>query len=133
MKRDASGAGVVHLARDGVLRTLNAERSEVLDYIQLTPRQIADFTSGRPLYIRDALAGIDGRDVTSVEELVAVPADVVPRDLAVRGQSLRERSLLLEKRASCDDYACDEDDDCLEFNCEFCAIMLNPDSSNRCA
>jgi hypothetical protein len=38
-----SGGGIKHLAKDGVLRSLNPARDTVVDYIQLDKRQIAEY------------------------------------------------------------------------------------------
>lgn len=38
-----SSDGVTHLGDDGVLRSLNAARDTVIDYVQLSKRQIAEF------------------------------------------------------------------------------------------
>lgn len=38
-----SSDGVTHLGEDGVLRSLNAARDTVVDYVQLSEHQIAEF------------------------------------------------------------------------------------------
>ena len=71
MRRDPNG--VTHLGADGVARSLNADRTVVLDYRRLSPEEIKDLASGADQATQDRLAGIDGRDVTNVEQLLAVP------------------------------------------------------------
>lgn len=132
MKRDKTGAGAVHVGRDGVLRTLNGARDQVLDYVQLTPRQFEKFTHGGTTEARSPVARVDGRDIADAQSLFAVPAGIAKRDLNPSGQSRARKSPLLSKRA-CDSYACQDDDDCYEFGCDFCAIQETPGLSDRCA
>jgi hypothetical protein len=68
--------GVVHLGRDGVLRSLNADRTQVLDYRRLSPEELTQFAAPFDQATRDALVGVDGRNVTDVVGLWAVPAEV---------------------------------------------------------
>ncbi|CAD0097287.1 unnamed protein product [Aureobasidium mustum] len=72
MRRDPNG--VLHLGADGVLRSLNADRTAVLDYRRLSPEEAQNFASGFDQATVDALAGVDGRDVIDVEQLWAVPS-----------------------------------------------------------
>ena len=65
--------GVVHLGPDGVLRSLDATRTTVLDYRRLSSAEIKDLASGADQSTQDALIGVDGRDITDVEQLWAVP------------------------------------------------------------
>lgn len=67
--------GVSHLGRDGVLRSLNADRTVVLDVRRLSPEEIKEFAAPFDQATRDALIGVDGRDVTDEAQLWAVPAD----------------------------------------------------------
>ncbi|CAD0097285.1 unnamed protein product [Aureobasidium mustum] len=71
-RRDPNG--VSHLGADGVLRSLNADRTAVLDYRRLSPEEAQNFASGFDQATVDALAGVDGRDVIDVEQLWAVPS-----------------------------------------------------------
>ncbi|KAH0282038.1 hypothetical protein M436DRAFT_85294 [Aureobasidium namibiae CBS 147.97] len=68
--------GVVHLGRDGVLRSLNADHTVVLDYRRLSPEEIRDFASPADQATQNALIGVDGRNVNDVKQLWAVP-DVI--------------------------------------------------------
>jgi hypothetical protein len=65
--------GVVNLGRDGVLRSLNADHTVVLDYRRLSPEEIKDFAAPADQATRDALTGVDGRDVIDVEQLWTSP------------------------------------------------------------
>lgn len=67
--------GVSHLGRDGVLRSLNADCTVVLDVRRLSPEEIKEFAAPFDQAIRDALIGVDGRDVTDEAQLWAMPAD----------------------------------------------------------
>ncbi|THY16017.1 hypothetical protein D6D00_09080 [Aureobasidium pullulans] len=67
--------GVSHLGRDGVLRSLNADRTAVLDVRRLSPEEIKDFAGPADQATRDALEGVDGRDVVDEGLLWAVPED----------------------------------------------------------
>ncbi|THV87178.1 hypothetical protein D6D26_10069 [Aureobasidium pullulans] len=72
-RRDPNG--VSHLGRDGVLRSLNADRTVVLDVRRLSPEEIKDFAGPADQATRDTLEGVDGRDVVNEEVLWAVPED----------------------------------------------------------
>lgn len=72
-RRDPNG--VSHLGRDGVLRSLNADRTVVLDVRRLSPEEIKDIAGPADQATRDALEGVDGRDVVDEEVLWAVPED----------------------------------------------------------
>ncbi|THZ72824.1 hypothetical protein D6C84_09876, partial [Aureobasidium pullulans] len=52
-RRDPNG--VSHLGRDGVLRSLNADRTAVLDVRRLSPEEIKDFAGPADQATRDAL------------------------------------------------------------------------------
>lgn len=72
-RRDLNG--VSHLGRDGVLRSLNADRTVVLDVRRLSPQEIKDIAGPADQATRDALEGVDGRDVVDERVLWAVPED----------------------------------------------------------
>ncbi|KAG9662094.1 hypothetical protein KCU95_g5095, partial [Aureobasidium melanogenum] len=61
--------GVSHLGRDGVLRSLNADRTAVLDVRRLSPEEIIEFAEPFGHATMDALVGVDGRDVTDEAQL----------------------------------------------------------------
>ncbi|KAG9854550.1 hypothetical protein KCU98_g2281, partial [Aureobasidium melanogenum] len=65
--------GVSHLGRDGVLRSLNADRTAVLDVRRSSPEEIIEFAEPFGHATMDALVGVDGRDVTDEAQLWAVP------------------------------------------------------------
>ncbi|KAG9692820.1 hypothetical protein KCU95_g6365, partial [Aureobasidium melanogenum] len=65
--------GVTHLGRDGVLRSLNADRTAVLDVRRLSPEELKEFTEPFGQANMDALVGVDGRDITDEAQLWAVP------------------------------------------------------------
>jgi hypothetical protein len=71
VRRDPNG--VMHLGVDGVLRSLNADRTIVLDYRRLSPEEIKDLASPFDRATQESLVGVDGRDVDDVEQLWAVP------------------------------------------------------------
>ncbi|THW60736.1 hypothetical protein D6D19_10064 [Aureobasidium pullulans] len=81
-RRDPNG--VSHLGRDGVLRSLNADRTAVLDVRRLSPEEIKDFAGPADQATRDGLEGVDGRDVVDEEVLWAVPED--QKGWAARGE-----------------------------------------------
>ncbi|THZ46690.1 hypothetical protein D6C90_04200 [Aureobasidium pullulans] len=81
-RRDPNG--VSHLGRDGVLRSLNADRTVVLDVRRLSPEEIKNFAGPADQATRDALEGVDGRDVVDEEVLWAVPED--QKGWAARGE-----------------------------------------------
>lgn len=70
-RRDPNG--VSHVGADGVLRSLNADRTAVLDYRRLSPEEVKKFAAPFDQATRDALEGVDGRDVTDEAQLWAVP------------------------------------------------------------
>ena len=65
--------GVSHLGHDGVLRSLDADRTAVLDVRRLSPDEIKEFATPFDQATKDALVGVDGRDVTDEAQLWAVP------------------------------------------------------------
>lgn len=67
--------GVINIGRDGVLRSLNADHTVVLDYRRLSPEEIKEIIAPADQATKDALIGVDGRDVTDEAQLWAVPAD----------------------------------------------------------
>ncbi|CAD0096984.1 unnamed protein product [Aureobasidium mustum] len=70
-RRDPNG--VDNIGRDGVLRSLNADRTVVLDVRRLSPEEIKEIIAPADQATRDALVGVDGRDVTDEAQLWAVP------------------------------------------------------------
>ncbi|KAG9585748.1 hypothetical protein KCU77_g7524, partial [Aureobasidium melanogenum] len=71
MRRDPNG--VFNIGRDGVLRSLNADHTVVLDYHRLSPEEVQEFIAPADQATKDALVGVDGRDVTDEAQLWAVP------------------------------------------------------------
>ncbi|KAH0355956.1 hypothetical protein KCU83_g1448, partial [Aureobasidium melanogenum] len=71
MRRDPNG--VFNIGRDGVLRSLNADRTDVLDYRRLSPQEIKEFIALADQATKNALVGVDGRDVADEAQLWAVP------------------------------------------------------------
>ncbi|KAG9749392.1 hypothetical protein KCU73_g6841, partial [Aureobasidium melanogenum] len=65
--------GVFNIGRDGVLRSLNADYTVVLDYHCLSPEEIEDLIAPADQATKDVLVGVDGRDVTDGAQLWAVP------------------------------------------------------------
>lgn len=65
--------GVDNIGRDGVLRSLNADRTVVLDVRRLSPEEIKEIIAPADQATKDALIGVDGRDVTDEAQLWAVP------------------------------------------------------------
>ncbi|KAI5208251.1 hypothetical protein E4T39_01459 [Aureobasidium subglaciale] len=65
--------GTSNLGADGVLRSLNADRSAVLDYRRLTPEEVKEYATPFGQAALDALVGVDGRDVVDEAVLWAVP------------------------------------------------------------
>ncbi|KAG9520416.1 hypothetical protein KCV07_g4297, partial [Aureobasidium melanogenum] len=71
MRRDSNG--VFNIGRDGVLRSLNADHTVVLDYHRLSPEEIEELIAPADQATKDALVDVDGRDVTDEAQLWAVP------------------------------------------------------------
>lgn len=71
MRRDSNG--VFNIGRDGVLRSLNADRTAVPDVRRLSPEEITEFAKPFSQATMNALMGVDGRDVTDEAQLWAVP------------------------------------------------------------
>ncbi|KAH0348492.1 hypothetical protein KCU81_g3242, partial [Aureobasidium melanogenum] len=71
MRRDPDG--VDNIGRDGVLRSLNADRTAVPDVRRLSPEEIKEFAEPFGQATMDALVGVDGRDITDEAQLWAVP------------------------------------------------------------
>ncbi|KEQ61917.1 uncharacterized protein M437DRAFT_23783, partial [Aureobasidium melanogenum CBS 110374] len=65
--------GVDNIGRDGVLRSLNADRTAVPDVRRLSPEEIKEFAEPFGQATMDALVGVDGRDITDEAQLWAVP------------------------------------------------------------
>ncbi|KAF1828857.1 hypothetical protein BDW02DRAFT_584170 [Decorospora gaudefroyi] len=115
------GDGLEYLAGDGVLRSFNAARDSIIDYVQLSEDQIEEYLEllGKP----GIRAGVDGRDVTSDAQLWAVPDEILPREPTVRISDAKKPRALYgnQKRAECDHgHTCDEHDDCYQWNCRRC-------------
>ncbi|CAD0089756.1 unnamed protein product [Aureobasidium vineae] len=66
--------GVSHLGPDGVLRSLNADHTAVLDFRRLSPEELKELAAPMGQATLDALVGVDGRDVIDEAQLWAVPA-----------------------------------------------------------
>ncbi|XP_014554971.1 hypothetical protein COCVIDRAFT_28017 [Bipolaris victoriae FI3] len=117
----AKGNGVQVLGYDGVLRSLNLERTKVIDYIQLDKDQVAEYVKTRlDESVREHFTGVDGTTVISKEQLLAVPDFIQPYvPKPQTSKPGKEVSPLLEKRA-CNDHACDGNEDCWELNCDDC-------------
>lgn len=72
-----SPSGYVHLASDGVYRSFNSS-NEVLDYQQLSPAEILKLLNFFEKYMgsenvqktRERMQGVDGRDVTDLDQLL---------------------------------------------------------------
>lgn len=108
LKRDG---GIHVFGRDGVLRRLNREHTEVVDYVQLSARHVADFTAWKYTPATQELwAGVDGRAVTDEAQLWAVPEDIFPRDPStVITKPKRNVKAVLEVRQSkFRNYPCDQ-------------------------
>jgi hypothetical protein len=135
VRRDPNG--VMHLGVDGVLRSLNADRTIVLDYRRLSPEEIKDLASPFDRATQESLVGVDGRDVDDVEQLWAVPnVDTVMTDTSDNTPVKRAASLF--KRARCADYSCNISSQCPKGgsgdpNCPDCITSFSPGSHNYCA
>lgn len=100
------------LGQDGVLRRLNPAHDTVMDYVQLSPRHLAEYVAKYPPEAREMWAGIDGRAVTSEAQLWAVPNDVMPRDPSALVTVPHTSSLLKKQENNCRMWTCTEDDEC---------------------
>ena len=75
---------MIHLGRDGVLRSFNSRR-EVVDYKQLSPEEITDvnsrldFDSKLQQHVTEVMQGVDGRKVTDLKELLQPGPEIMPR------------------------------------------------------
>ncbi|KAI5244724.1 hypothetical protein E4T43_03589 [Aureobasidium subglaciale] len=70
-RRDPNGTS--NLGADGVLRSLNTDRTIVLDYRRLTSEEVKEYATPFGQEALDALVGVDGRDVVDEAVLWAVP------------------------------------------------------------
>ncbi|KAL2847864.1 hypothetical protein BJY01DRAFT_212367 [Aspergillus pseudoustus] len=81
LKHDPTGAGFTHLATDGVLRSFDGDRN-VIDYRPLSPEEIAVWLEPWPPALREKLIpmfeGVDGRNVTDVEQLLHPRPELLP-------------------------------------------------------
>ncbi|CAD0114916.1 unnamed protein product [Aureobasidium uvarum] len=65
--------GISHLGPDGVLRSLNADHTAVLDFRRCSPEELTELAAPLGQVTQDRLVGVDGRDVTDEAQLWAVP------------------------------------------------------------
>ncbi|KAI4723230.1 hypothetical protein E4T48_00507 [Aureobasidium sp. EXF-10727] len=65
--------GVSHLGPDGVLRSLNAHHTAVLDFRRLSPEELEEFAAPMGQATLDALDGVDGRNVIDETQLWTIP------------------------------------------------------------
>jgi hypothetical protein len=74
--------GFSHLGMDGVWRNVDKD-GNVISYRALSPEEIAKALSIFPGWMREKLEkrleGVDGRDVTDIEQLMRPGGDLLPR------------------------------------------------------
>ena len=119
--------GLVHLGIDGVLRSLNADHTAVIDYLRLSPAQLAQIlaASGHA----DAAAGVDGRDVTSEAQLMAVPVIEI-REQAEVTSAKRDANIF--RRDRCTVHGCQGTYNCQVISCSTCLSNTGFGSRNMC-
>jgi hypothetical protein len=78
LRRDPEG--IFHLGDDGVLRSINGDRSIVLDYRRLSPQEIKNVAAPFDQAKKDKLVDVDGRDIIDEKALWAVPEGVPERE-----------------------------------------------------
>ncbi|PYH42801.1 uncharacterized protein BP01DRAFT_393835 [Aspergillus saccharolyticus JOP 1030-1] len=85
LKHSPSGNGFSHLATDGVYRSFSSS-GEVVDYKQLSPAEISKMleffekhmNSEKFQEAKKKFDGVDGRDVTDLEQLLHPGPEVCP-------------------------------------------------------
>lgn len=82
LPRDPSGLGFSHLGMDGVWRNFDGA-GNVVSYQALSPEEIKDALEFSPKSVREKiekrLDGVDGRDVTDIEQLLHPREDLVTK------------------------------------------------------
>jgi hypothetical protein len=82
LPRDPSGLGFSHLGMDGVWRNFDGA-GNVLSYRALNPEEIKEALEFFPKSVREKiekeLDGVDGRDVTDMEQLLQPREDLVTK------------------------------------------------------
>ncbi|CRG85676.1 hypothetical protein PISL3812_02707 [Talaromyces islandicus] len=82
LPRDPSGLGFSHLGMDGVWRTFD-RAGNVVSYLALSPEEIKEALNIFPKSFREniekRLDGVDGRNVTDIEQLLHPREDLLPK------------------------------------------------------
>lgn len=128
LRQDADG--IVTLSADGVLRSLNADHTTVIDYLRLSNAQLRSLLAGSDQQILDAAATVDGRDVTSEAQLFAVP-EIDPA-LLQPGTTPVKRAVSLFRRDRCSNNSCVSANQCQAISCSTCLVQVTFGGRNQC-
>ncbi|KAB8211967.1 hypothetical protein BDV34DRAFT_184497 [Aspergillus parasiticus] len=99
MKRDPSGGGIVHLGKDGVVRTISGSY-EVVDARRLTPEQIKDILDVMPPTVvrKEDFHGVDGTNVAGHDASFHPAPGVLP-ERPTEEEATERRKLVQQARA----------------------------------
>ena len=128
LRQDAHG--IVTLTADGVLRSLNADHTAVIDYLRLSPAQLVKLLAGSDQQILENAAAVDGRDVMSETQLLAVPE--IDAAALQPGTTPVKRAASLFRRDRCGNYACNSASQCQVVSCSSCLVNVGFGSRNQC-
>ncbi|OOF91846.1 hypothetical protein ASPCADRAFT_133917 [Aspergillus carbonarius ITEM 5010] len=115
--------GVLYLGGDGVLRSVDAN-GRVVAYQQLSPQQISEYNSNFPAAEQDRLAqefqGVDGRDVTNVDQLLNPGRDLLPPMAITTVSQQQPTGTNVPGRDTCRNVGCTSQRVCRENGCNSC-------------
>ncbi|KAK2594579.1 hypothetical protein QQS21_007709 [Conoideocrella luteorostrata] len=130
MKTAADKTGFRHFGSDGVVRSLDAN-FKVVDYLQLTPIQIAELVADLPSKAKAGLpnlAGVDGRKTpaSAAQAPTGKVLDEIKAGFAKSKAAVSKNPAVgvLEQR-SCGTEVCSSDSDCHTHGCIGCIIVYN--------
>ncbi|GKZ27199.1 hypothetical protein AbraIFM66951_005118 [Aspergillus brasiliensis] len=116
--------GVLFLGNDGVLRSVDAS-NRVVSYQQLSPQQISQYIQNLPQ--RDAarlqrvFQGVDGRDVTDLDQLLTPDDDQLPSRVATSTASQAlPTGTGLSGQDMCRTVDCTSQNACRQNGCNSC-------------
>ncbi|PWY81617.1 hypothetical protein BO94DRAFT_576578 [Aspergillus sclerotioniger CBS 115572] len=115
--------GVLYLGGDGVLRSVDAN-GRVVTYQQLNPQQISEYNSNFPAAEQDRLSqefqGVDGRDVTNVDQLLNPSRDLLPPLATTTASQQQPTSTSMPGGNTCGNVGCTSQRVCRENGCSSC-------------
>ncbi|RAK94791.1 uncharacterized protein BO80DRAFT_370295 [Aspergillus ibericus CBS 121593] len=116
--------GVLYLGNDGVLRSVDAS-GRVVAYQQLSPDQIREYNSKFPAAEQDRLSrdfqGVDGRDVTNLDQLLNPDRNLLPPMTTTTTVSQQQpTSTNVPGRNTCGNVGCTSQRECRQNGCNNC-------------